>query len=131
MKVFTINETTNIRDNNWVNNGFFINNIYLRVYGKNRYLGDVVKVVDDFWKAEDAKKPLLVKASDQLAGISKDPLVKQSAQQASDSMNQFAKSNAQGRKYYRWYLVKLADGLSPLSTYKLKYVREDVVRVVK
>lgn len=130
MKVYSINETTNIRENNWVNNGIF-NNIYIRVYGKNKYLGKVIKVVDDFWKAEDAKKSIPTKVADKLAGVTKDPVVKASVQQVSDSINQVSKTNAQGRKYYKWYYIELADGLSTFSQYKRMYVREDVVKVVR
>jgi hypothetical protein len=130
MKVFTINETTNIRENNWVNNGFF-NNIYIRVYGKNKYLGTLIKVVDDFWKAEDAKKNPISKVGDRLASVTKDPVVKESVQQVSDSINQVGKSNVQGRKYYKWYLIELAEGLSTFSQYKRMYVREDVVKLVR
>jgi hypothetical protein len=131
MKVYTINETTNIRENNWVNNGFLINNIYIRVYGKNKYLGKVIKVVDDFWKAEDAKTKIATKVNDKLAGVTKDPIVKMSVQQVSDSINQVSKANSQGRKYYKWYYIELAGGLSTFSEFKRMYVREDVVKVVR
>jgi hypothetical protein len=131
MNVYTINETTNVRDNNWVNNGFFINNIYLRVYGKNRLLGKLIAIVDDFWLEEDAKKGLVTNVSDKLAGVTKDPIMKAGVQQVSDSIAKIYKTNASGRKYYKWYLVELGDGLGGFSQYKRKYVRADVAKLVK
>lgn len=131
MKVYTINETTNLRDNNWVNNGFFINNIYLRVYGKNRYLGKLIAIVDDYWLAEDAKRGGVTNVSDKLAGITKDPIVKMSAQQVADSINKISTSHVTGRKYYKWYLVELGDGLGGFSQFKRKYVRADVAKLVR
>jgi hypothetical protein len=131
MKVYSINETTNIRNNNWVNNGFFINNIYIRVYGKNKYLGKVIQVVDDYWLAEDKKMGDVGNVNNRLVGVTKDPILKKSVEQVNDSIQQLAKSDSKGRKYYKWYLIQLGDGLGGLTSGQRKYVREDVVRVVR
>jgi hypothetical protein len=131
MKVYSINETTNIRNNNWVNNGFFINNIYIRVYGKNKYLGKVIRVVDDYWLAEDKKIADMGNVNNRLVGVTQDPILKKSVEQVNDSIQQLAKSDSKGRKYYKWYLIQLGDGLGGLTSGQRKYVREDVVRVVR
>jgi hypothetical protein len=131
MKVFTINETTNIRNNNWVNNGFFINNIYIRVYGKNKYLGKVISVVDDYWLAEDKKSGVAGNINDALSGVTKDPILRKSVEQVNDSIQQLAKSDNKGRKYFKWYLIELGGGLGGLTQGQRKYVREDVVKVVR
>jgi len=126
MKVYSINETTNIRNNNWVNNGFFINNIYIRVYGKNKYLGKVIQVL-----AEDKKIADMGNVNNRLVGVTQDPILKKSVEQVNDSIQQLAKSDSKGRKYYKWYLIQLGDGLGGLTSGQRKYVREDVVRVVR
>lgn len=131
MKVYTINETTNIRENNWVNNGFLINNIYIRVYGKNKYLGKLISIVDDFWLAEDKKRGIVSNIGDRLQGVTSDPVLKKSVEQVSDSINKVAKPESKGRKYYKWYYIELADGLGMFSQYKRMYVREDVAKLVK
>lgn len=127
MRVFTIYETTQIRNNNWVNNGFFINNIFARIYGKNKVLGRVIKVVNDYWY--EADKPILNDEFKKTIGrISKDPLVTQAVSQSADTINNLTGKPAK-KKYYRWYLIELDDTL-PYGRVR-KYVREDVVRLSK
>ena len=127
MRVFTIYETTQIRNNNWVNNGFFINNIFARIYGKNKVLGRVIKVVNDYWF--EADKPILDdEFKKTVRTISKDPLVSQAVSQSADTINNFTGKQPR-KKYYKWYLIELDDTL-PYGRVR-KYVREDVVRLSK
>lgn len=128
MRVFTIYETTQIRNNNWVNNGFFVNNIFARVYGKNKPIGRVIKVVRDYWY--EADKPILGdEFKKTVKGISKDPLLTSAITQSADTITQMTSNPKQKKKYYNWYLVELDDTL-PYGRVR-KYVREDVVRLSK
>jgi hypothetical protein len=126
MKVFTISETTQIRDNNYVNNGFFINNIFTRVYGKNKLIGKIIKVVNDYWYSRDKPESLIV-SQDALNVVTSDPIVRAGVSQVNDSILNMTKSKA--RKYYKWYLVELDSSLGYGNT--RKYVRSDVVKVTK
>jgi len=127
MRVFTIYETTQIRNNNWVNNGFFINNIFTRIYGKNKVLGRIIKVVNDYWL--EADKPILGdEFKKTIRTISNDPLVTQAISQSADTINNLTWKKPR-KKYYRWYLIELDDSLGYGRV--RKYVREDVVRVSK
>jgi len=127
MRVFTIYETTQIRNNNWVNNGFFINNIFTRIYGKNKVLGRIIKVVNDYWL--EADKPILGdEFKKTVATISTDGLVTQAISQSADTINKLTGKKPR-KKYYRWYLIELDDSLGYGRV--RKYVREDVVRVSK
>ena len=126
MKVYTIYETTQIRDNNYVNNGFFINNIFTRVYGKNKLIGKIVKVVDDYWYSQDKSNDSAI-SNDAMNLVTADPLLKQSVNQVNDSILNSAKSKP--RKYHKWYLVELDNSLGYGNS--KKYVRSDVVRVSK
>ena len=126
MKVFTISETTQIRDNNYVNNGLFINNIFTRVYGKNKLIGKIIKVVNDYWYSRD-KSNLLSLSDDALKVVTQDPILSMSVRQINDSISNMTKTK--GRKYYQWYLVELDSSLGYGNT--KKYVRADVVRVTK
>ena len=128
MRAFTIFETTQIRNNNWVNNGFFINNIFARIYGKNKPVGRIIKVVNDYWF--EADKPLLGdEFKETVTTISKDRLTTDAIGQTVDSINSISGSNKQKRKYFKWYLVELDDSLGYGRV--RKYVRSDVVRVSK
>jgi hypothetical protein len=126
MKVFTISETTQIRDNNYVNNGFFINNIFTRVYGKNQLIGKIIKVVNDYWYSRDKPDAPIV-SEEALKLVTSDPIVRAGASQINDSILNMTKTK--GRKYYKWYLVELDSSLGYGNT--KKYVRADVVRVTK
>lgn len=126
MKVFTISETTQIRDNNYVNNGFFINNIFTRVYGKNKLIGKIIKVVNDYWYSRDNSNAIGV-SDDALSLVTSDPIVRAGASQINDSILNMTKTK--GRKYYKWYLVELDSSLGYGNT--RKYVRSDVVKVTK
>ena len=126
MKVFTISETTQIRDNNYVNNGFFINNIFTRVYGKNKLIGKIIKVVNDYWYSRDNSNAIGV-SDDALKLVTSDPILHAGASQINDSILNMTKSK--GRKYYKWYLVELDSSLGYGNT--RKYVRSDVVKVTK
>lgn len=126
MKVFTISETTQIRDNNYVNNGFFINNIFTRVYGKNKLIGKIIKVVNDYWYSRDNSNAIGV-SDDALSLVTSDPIVRAGAFQINDSILNMTKTK--GRKYYKWYLVELDSSLGYGNT--RKYVRSDVVKVTK
>ena len=126
MKVFTISETTQIRDNNYVNNGFFINNIFTRVYGKNKLIGKIIKVVNDYWYSRDKSNSIGV-SNEALKLVTPDPILRMSVIQANDSIKDMTKTK--GRKYYKWYLVELDSSLGYGNT--KKYVRADVVRVTK
>lgn len=126
MKVFTISETTQIRDNNYVNNGFFINNIFTRVYGKNKLIGKIIKVVNDYWYSRDNSNAIGV-SDDALKLVTSDPILRAGASQINDSILNMTKSK--GRKYYKWYLVELDSSLGYGNT--RKYVRSDVVKVTK
>ena len=126
MKVFTISETTQIRDNNYVNNGFFINNIFTRVYGKNKLIGKIIKVVNDYWYSRDKPDAPIV-SEEALKLVTSDPIVRAGASQINDSILNMTKTK--GRKYYKWYLVELDSSLGYGNT--KKYVRADVVRVTK
>ena len=126
MKVFTISETTQIRDNNYVNNGFFINNIFTRVYGKNKLIGKIIKVVNDYWYSRDNSNAIGV-SDDALNLVTSDPIVRAGASQINDSILNMTKTK--GRKYYKWYLVELDSSLGYGNT--RKYVRSDVVKVTK
>lgn len=126
MKVFTISETTQIRDNNYVNNGFFINNIFTRVYGKNKLIGKIIKVVNDYWYSRDNSNAIGV-SDDALKLVTSDPIVRAGASQINDSILNMTKTK--GRKYYKWYLVELDSSLGYGNT--RKYVRSDVVKVTK
>lgn len=126
MKVFTIAETTQIRDNNYVNNGFFINNIFTRVYGKNKLIGKIIKVVNDYWYTKDKPEATVV-SEDAIKLVTNDPLIQAGVNQVNDSILNMSKSKA--RKYYKWYLVELDSSLGYGNT--RKYVRSDVVRVTK
>lgn len=128
MKVFTIYETTQIRNNNWVNNGFFLNNIFARVYGKNKPIGRVIKVVRDYWY--EADKPILGdEFKKTVKGLSNDPLLTSAITQSADTITKMTSNPKQKKKYYNWYLVELDDTL-PYGRVR-KYVREDVVRLSK
>lgn len=126
MKVFTISETTQIRDNNYVNNGFFINNIFTRVYGKNKLIGKIIKVVNDYWYSRDNSNAIGV-SDDALKLVTSDPILRAGASQINDSILNMTKTK--GRKYYKWYLVELDSSLGYGNT--RKYVRSDVVKVTK
>ena len=126
MKVFTISETTQIRDNNYVNNGFFINNIFTRVYGKNKLIGKIIKVVNDYWYSRDNSNAIGV-SDDALKLVTSDAILHAGASQINDSILNMTKSK--GRKYYKWYLVELDSSLGYGNT--RKYVRSDVVKVTK
>ncbi|NBO22727.1 hypothetical protein EBU94_05235 [bacterium] len=126
MRVFTIYETTQIRDNNYVNNGFFINNIFTRVYGKNQLIGKIIKVVDDYWYSRDKSNGLGV-SKDALNVVTQDPIIHESVNQVNDSILNMSKTKS--RKYYKWYLVELDSSLGYGNS--RKYVRSDVVRVSK
>lgn len=126
MKVFTISETTQIRDNNYVNNGFFINNIFTRVYGKNKLIGKIIKVVNDYWQSIDNANVVSI-SKEQLIIMQPDGLYRQAYTQINDSILNMTKTK--GRKYYKWYLVELDSSLGYGNT--RKYVRSDVVKVTK
>jgi len=126
MRVFTIYETTQIRDNNYVNNGFFINNIFTRVYGKNQLIGKIIKVVDDYWYSRDKSNGLGV-SKDALNVVTQDPIIHEGVNQVNDSILNMSKTKS--RKYYKWYLVELDSSLGYGNS--RKYVRSDVVRVSK
>jgi len=126
MKVFTISETTQIRDNNYVNNGFFINNIFTRVYGKNKLIGKIIKVVNDYWYSRDKSNSIGI-SNDALKIVTSDPILRMSVIHTNDSIKDMTKTK--GRKYYQWYLVELDSSLGYGNT--KKYVRADVVRVTK
>jgi hypothetical protein len=126
MKVFTISETTQIRDNNYVNNGFFVNNIFTRVYGKNKLIGKIIKVVNDYWYSRDKSNPIGI-SDEALKLATPDPILREGASQINDSILNMTKTK--GRKYYKWYLVELDNSLGYGNT--KKYVRADVVRVTK
>ena len=126
MKVFTISETTQIRDNNYVNNGFFINNIFTRVYGKNKLIGKIIKVVNDYWYSRDKSNAIGI-SDEALKLATSDPILREGASQINDSILNMTKTKA--RKYYKWYLVELDNSLGYGNT--KKYVRADVVRVTK
>lgn len=126
MKVFTISETTQIRDNNYVNNGFFINNIFTRVYGKNKLIGKIIKVVNDYWYSRDNSNAIGV-SDDALNVVTQDPILRMGISQVNDSILNMTKTK--GRKYYKWYLVELDSSLGYGNT--RKYVRSDVVKVTK
>jgi len=126
MKVFTISETTQIRDNNYVNNGFFINNIFTRVYGKNKLIGKIIKVVNDYWYSRDKSNAIGI-SDEALKLATSDPILREGASQINDSILNMTKTK--GRKYYKWYLVELDNSLGYGNT--KKYVRADVVRVTK
>ena len=89
MKVYSINDSTNVRDNNYVNNGFFINNVFVRIYGKNKLLGKVIKVVDDYWYEEDKRLGKILDKSVRMA-VGQDALVAQSVGQVSDTIKKNA-----------------------------------------
>lgn len=126
MKVYTISETTQIRDNNYVNNGFFINNIFTRVYGKNKLIGKIIKVVNDYWYSRDNSNSIGI-SEEALKLATSDPILQLGASQINDSILNMTKTK--GRKYYKWYLVELDSSLGYGNT--KKYVRADVVRVTK
>ena len=130
MKVYSINDSTNVRDNNYVNNGFFINNVFVRVYGKNKLLGKVIKVVNDYFYEEDKIGDKILDKSVRLA-VGQNPLVKQGVGQLSDSLNKIAKENVKKRTYYKWYLIEMDKSLGLGIAGRNKYVREDVVKLVK
>jgi hypothetical protein len=126
MKVFTISETTQIRDNNYVNNGFFINNIFTRVYGKNKLIGKIIKVVNDYWQSIDNANVVSI-SKEQLIIMQPDGVYRQAYTQINDSILNMTKTK--GRKYYKWYLVELDSSLG-YGNWR-KYVRSDVVKVTK
>ena len=136
MKVYSINDSTNVRDNNYVNNGFFINNVFVRIYGKNKLLGKVIKVVDDYWYEEDKRLGKILDKSVRMA-VGQDALVAQSVGQVSDTIKKnapqekWAQDKNNGRKYYKWYLIELDKSLGFGIAGRNKYVREDVVKLVK
>jgi|LakMenE18May11ns_1017448.scaffolds.fasta_scaffold9858692_3 hypothetical protein len=130
MKVYSINDSTNVRDNNYVNNGFFINNVFVRVYGKNKLLGKVIKVVNDYFYEEDKIGDKILDKSVRLA-VGQNLLVKQGVGQLSDSLNKIAKENVKKRTYYKWYLIEMDKSLGLGIAGRNKYVREDVVKLVK
>lgn len=131
MKVYSINDSTNVRDNNYVNNGFFINNVFVRIYGKNKLLGKVLKVVDDYFYEEDMAGNAIISKTMRLGGVGQDPLVKQGVGQLIDTINKKAKEEAKKRKYYKWYLIELDKSLGFGIAGRKRYVREDVVKLVK
>jgi hypothetical protein len=131
MKVYSINDSTNVRDNNYVNNGFFINNVFVRIYGKNKLLGNVLKVLDDYFYEEDKVANAIISKTMRLGGVGQDVLVKQGVAQLSDTINQKAIEEAKKRKYYKWYLIELDKSLGFGIAGRKRYVREDVVKLVK
>jgi hypothetical protein len=58
-------------------------------------------------------------------------LVKQGVGQLSDSLNKIAKENVKKRTYYKWYLIEMDKSLGLGIAGRNKYVREDVVKLVK
>lgn len=131
MKVYSINDSTNVRDNNYVNNGFFINNVFVRIYGKNKLLGKVIKVVDDYYYQEDKSGNSIISKTMRLKGVGDDAILKQGVAQLSDTINQQAVEESKKRKYYKWYLIELDKSLGFGIAGRNKYVREDVVKLVK
>jgi hypothetical protein len=109
-----------------VNNGFFINNIFTRVYGKNKLIGKIIKVVNDYWYSRDKSNAIGI-SDEALKLATSDPILREGASQINDSILNMTKTKA--RKYYKWYLVELDNSLGYGNT--KKYVRADVVRVTK